>query len=73
MNRERFRSWQLVRLRGRGPYTGSAWRIAAHIYRERAINCMDAMQQMQRDIRTMQDAYEELLAEHDELKAKIKP
>jgi hypothetical protein len=60
MNEERFRSWQLVRVRGRGPYKGSAWRVAAHIYRDRAINCMEAIGHLQQGIHAWEKAYEEL-------------
>lgn len=60
MNDERFNAWTLVRLRGRGPYGGSAWRAAAHIYRERAINCMLAMRSFQQSIRVWENAYSEL-------------
>lgn len=60
MNADRFFAWQLVRLRGRGPFTGSAWRVAAHIYRDRAINCMEAMRSFQQDIHTWEDAYSAL-------------
>ncbi len=61
-NPDRFKSWQLIRLRGRGPYRGSAWRAAAHIYRDRAINCMEAMRQYQEDMHTWEDAYTDLEA-----------
>lgn len=63
MNEERFDAWQLVRLRGRGPFGGSAWRIAAHIYRDRAINCMEAMRSFQQSIHVWEDAYSALEAE----------
>lgn len=56
----RFKSWIAVRIRGRGPYSGSAWRIAAHVYRERALNCMDAIQMLQADTHVWEDAYAEL-------------
>jgi glycine/D-amino acid oxidase-like deaminating enzyme len=57
---ERFKAWQLVRLRGRGPYGGSAWRVAAHIYRDRAINCMEAMRSYQESIHIWEESYDEL-------------
>jgi hypothetical protein len=69
---ERFKAWQLVRLRGRGPYSGSAWRAAAHIYRDRAINCMEAMRSFQESIHVWEDAYTQLEEKHaDEIRAAI--
>lgn len=70
-NPRRFRSWQLVRMRGRGPYTGSAWRIAAHVYRERAINCMDAIGDLQRDMRTLTEEIERLHEDNTALRREI--
>lgn len=67
MNTFRFKSWVLVRIRGCGPYTGSAWRIAAHVYRERAINCMDAIRMMQEDIYALQAAYAETFNTREDL------
>jgi hypothetical protein len=64
----RFESWQLVRIRGRGPYNGSAWRIAAHVYRDRAINCMDAMRMLQADMHVWEDAYKELEEKNAQLR-----
>lgn len=63
----RFKSWILVRVRGRGPFTGSAWRVAAHIYRDRALNLCGALGDMQQDIHTWEEAYTALEQERDEL------
>jgi hypothetical protein len=67
MDAERFRAWQLVRLRVRGPYGGSAWRAAAHIYRDRAINCMEAMRSFQESIHIWEETYAQLEDQRDEL------
>ena len=64
---ERFRAWQLIRLRGRGPYSGSAWRAAAHIYRDRAINCMEAMRSYQESIHVWEEAYAQLESQFEAL------
>ena len=56
--KERFRAWRIVRLRGRPPqWHGSAWRIAAHIYRERSINLCVALAEYQKSIHIWEDAY----------------
>jgi len=64
MTPARFKAWIIVRLRGRGPYKGSVWRVAAHIYRERALNLCEALAGLQADIHTWETAYDELEVKH---------
>lgn len=56
----RFRAWVLVRLRGLPPDSEAGtwarrWRLAAQIYRDRAINTMVGLRMAQEDIRMLQD------------------
>lgn len=60
----RFRAWVLVRLRGLPPdqVAGSwtrAWRLAARIYRDRAINTMVGLRMEQEAVRALQQALDE--------------
>ena len=71
MDDARFDAWKLVRVRGRGEFRGSAWRVAAHIYRDRAINCMRALRMQQADMRVWEQAYTELETERDALEAAL--
>jgi hypothetical protein len=72
MDATRFKAWQIVRLRGWPPHWhGSAWRIAAHIYRDRAINLCEALAGYQADLHTWEEAYSELEQERDALKAEL--
>jgi hypothetical protein len=63
-NPARWRAWVLVRLRSLPPgLSGGSWaarwRVAAHIYRDRAINTMQGLRMAQEDIRRLQDAFDE--------------
>lgn len=63
-DKQRFKAWQIVRLRGYPPqWHGSAWRIAAHIYRDRSVNLAEALVLYQESIHVWEDAYEQKEAE----------